>query len=102
MFSCLESDKETELSTTFPQTQYVIMSNADTAKILGKLKEFNESAAGDVGLRLTDVQLQQIDELANGNTVNLEEKLTLLFQLLKWPISKTSINLLLHVIICLL
>ena len=93
MFSYLESDKDVELSTTFPQSQYVTMSNADTAKILGKLREFNESAAGDVGLRLTDVQLQEIDGLANGNIDNLEEKFTLLFQLLKWPISKNPINL---------
>lgn len=61
------------------------MGNADTVKILGKLKEFNESAAGD-GLCLPDIQLQQIHELVQGNTNNLETKFNLLFQLLKWPI----------------
>lgn len=61
------------------------MSNADTQKILTKLKEFNDSATGD-GLRLSDNQLQEIHDLVNGNTNALETKLNLLFQLLKWPV----------------
>jgi hypothetical protein len=67
------------------------MGNADTVKIFGKLKEFNDSTTGD-GLRLSDNQLQQINELVNGNTNNLQTKLNLLFQLFKWPVGmfKTS------------
>jgi hypothetical protein len=65
------------------------MGNADTGKILGKLKEFNDCATGD-GLRLSDNQLQQIHELVNGNTNNLDTKINLLFQLLKWPIGKSN------------
>jgi len=61
------------------------MGNADTVKIFGKLKEFNDSTTGD-GLRLSDNQLQQINELVNGNTNNLQTKLNLLFQLFKWPV----------------
>jgi len=75
------------LTTTFPQTHYITMGNADTVKILSKLKEFNDSATGD-GLRLSDNQLQQIHELVNGNTNNLQIKINLLFQVLKWPIDK--------------
>ena len=61
------------------------MRNADTQKILSKLKEFNDSATGD-GLRLSDNQLQQIYDLVGDNTNDLETKINLLFQLLKWPI----------------
>jgi len=75
------------LTTIFPQTHYITMGNADTVKILSKLKEFNDSATGD-GLRLSDNQLQQIHELVNGNTNNLQIKINLLFQVLKWPIDK--------------
>jgi hypothetical protein len=81
----LETEKDAELAATFPQNHYITMGNADTVKIFGKLKEFNDSAAGD-GLHLTDIQLQQINELVNGNTNNLETKINLLFQLLKWPV----------------
>jgi hypothetical protein len=63
------------------------MGNADTSKILSKLKEFNDCATGD-GLRLSDNQLQQVHELVSGNTDNLDAKFNLLFQLLKWPIGK--------------
>lgn len=83
-FIYLEADKDTELSGAFPQTNYVTMSNADTGKILGKLKDFNDNVTGD-GLRLSDNQFQQISELVNGNTNNLETKLNLLLQLLQWP-----------------
>ena len=89
-FSCSESEKDADLNLTFPQTQYVTMPNADTNKILGKLKEFNENAPGD-GLRLGDIQLQQINELVNGNYDNLEEKIILVTQLLKWPVGKAFI-----------
>lgn len=65
------------------------MSAADTQKILSKLKEFNDSATGD-GLRLADNQLQQIQELVGGNINDLEIKLNLLFQLLKWPVGMLS------------
>jgi len=65
------------------------MSNADVTKIFNKLKEFNDSATGD-GLRLSDNQLQQINELANGNTNNLQTKINLLFQLFKWPIGMSN------------
>lgn len=63
------------------------MASADTTKILGKLKEFNDSATGD-GLRLSDSQFQQLTDLINGNTSNLDVKMNLLFQLLKWPTGK--------------
>lgn len=66
------------------------MSAADTQKILSKLKEFNDSATGGDGLRLSDNQLQQVQELVGGNTDNLEVKLNLVFQLLKWPIGKSA------------
>jgi len=75
------------LITIFPQTHYITMGNADTVKILSKLKEFNDSATGD-GLRLSDDQLQQINELVDGNTNNLQTKINLLLQLLKWPVDK--------------
>lgn len=88
-FYLLESDKDTELMIKFPQTQYITMSNADPAKILSKVKEFNDGAIGD-GLRLSDVQLQEIHDLVNGNTNNLDTKLNLLFQLLKWPVGKST------------
>lgn len=61
------------------------MRNADITKILTKLKDFNSNAIGD-GLRLVDDQIQQIEEFVNGNTNNLEIKINLLLQLLKWPI----------------
>jgi len=82
-----KSAKDTELIIKFPQTQYITMGNADPGKILSKVKEFNDGAIGD-GLRLSDVQLQEIHDLVNGNTNNLDTKLNLLFQLLKWPIEK--------------
>lgn len=85
--SVLKTDKDSELTSSFPQTQYVIMGNADTTKILSKLKEFNDSLTGD-GLRLSDSQLQQLSEFVNGNTNNLDTKMDLLFQLLKWPTDK--------------
>lgn len=85
----LEKDRDIELAAGFPQNHYVVMSNADTVKIFAKLKEFNDSAAGD-GLRLSDDQLQLISELANGNTTNIEAKLNLIFQLLKWPTGKRT------------
>jgi hypothetical protein len=85
----LETEKDAELTTAFPQTHYVTMGNADTVKILGKLKDFNDSATGD-GLRLPDNQLQQIYELVNGNTTQLETKINILFQLLKWPIGMSN------------
>jgi hypothetical protein len=75
------------------------MSNADTMKILSKLKEFNDSATTGDGLRLSDNQFQQINEFVNGNTNNLETKINLLFQLLKWPIgmsNKFSLNIFLY------
>lgn len=84
-FFCLGNDKDVELTTTFPQSHYITMRNADTQKILSKLKEFNDSATGD-GLRLLDNQLQQIYDLVGENTTDLETKLNLLFQLLKWPV----------------
>ena len=61
------------------------MASADTSKILGKLREFNDSATGD-GMRLTDNQLQEINELIEGNTSNLEAKMNVCSQLMKWPI----------------
>jgi hypothetical protein len=85
IFLCLETEKDSELTTTFPQTHYITMGNADTMKILSKLKEFNDCATGD-GVRLSDNQLQQINELVHGNTNNLDTKINLLFQLLNWPI----------------
>lgn len=88
-FYLLESAKDTELIIKFPQTQYITMGNADPGKILSKVKEFNDGAIGD-GLRLSDVQLQEIHDLVNGNTNNLDTKLNLLFQLLKWPIGKSN------------
>ena len=66
------------------------MSNADTTKILSKLKEFNANTTGD-GLRLSNNQLQQIEELANGSTNDLEAKLSLLFQTLKWPVGTSFV-----------
>lgn len=60
------------------------MVNADIGKILSKFKEFNDAATGD-GLHLFENQFQQINELVNGNINNLETKLNLLFQLLRWP-----------------
>ncbi|CAF1399682.1 unnamed protein product [Adineta steineri] len=83
----IKTEKDAELSATFPQNHYIVMGNADTVKIFGKLKEFNESAAGD-GLRLSDIQLQEINDLVNGNTTYLETKMNLLFQILKWPTDK--------------
>lgn len=65
------------------------MGSADTTKILSKLKEFNTNATGD-GLHLSNDQLQQIEELANGNTTNLDAKLQLLFQTFKWPVGTSS------------
>ncbi|CAF3244551.1 unnamed protein product [Rotaria socialis] len=79
--------EDAELTAAFPQAHYITMRNADISKILGKLKDFNDNATGD-GLRLLDNQIQQINELVNGNTNNVEMKLNLLFQLLKWPIDK--------------
>jgi hypothetical protein len=65
------------------------MGNADTMKILSKLKEFNDRATVD-GIRLSDNQLQEINEFVNGNTNNLERKMNILFQLLKWPVGMSN------------
>jgi hypothetical protein len=81
----IETTVDAELTIGFPQTQYIAMTNADKTKILSKLKEFNDCAAGD-GLRLTDNQLQEINELISGNTEHLETKLTHVFQCLRWPV----------------
>ncbi|CAF1237053.1 unnamed protein product [Rotaria sordida] len=85
--SVIKTDKDIELTITFPQTHYITMTNADIMKILGKLKDFNDNITGD-GIRLLDNQIQQINELVNGNTNNLETKINILFQLLKWPVDK--------------
>ena len=77
-------DKDSELTIAFPQTHYATMGNADPVKILGKLKEFNDAAIGD-GLHLSDHQFQEISELINGNTTDIDAKLNLLLQLLGWP-----------------
>ena len=81
----IEPERDLELTTTFPQTHYITMSNADTVKILSKLKDFNGHVTGD-GFHLLDNQLRQISDLVSGNTTNLETKINLLFQLLKWPV----------------
>ncbi|CAF4739847.1 unnamed protein product, partial [Rotaria sp. Silwood2] len=85
--SVIKTDKDAELTATFPQTHYITMPNADIMKIFGKLKDFNDNATGD-GVHLHDNQIQQINELVNGNTNNLETKINLLFQLFKWPVDK--------------
>ncbi len=77
------------MTITFPQTHYITMGNADTMKILSKLKEFNDRATVD-GIRLSDNQLQEINEFVNGNTNNLERKMNILFQLLKWPVGMSN------------
>ena len=81
-----------ELDSTFPQTSYVTMVSADTTKILGKLKEFNENEMSGDGLRLTEPQLQQINELVNGDFNKIEDKIELLLQLLKWPIGTYTMS----------
>jgi len=83
----LETHTDSPLTSSFPQTQYATMTNADTTKILSKLKAFNDSITGD-GIRLSDSQVQQLTELINGNISNLEAKMDIVFQLLKWPIDK--------------
>lgn len=90
MHLILETVGDTDVTLNFPQSTYTTMSNADASKILAKMKEFNAGLTGD-GVRLSENQLDEIQNLLNGNVENLRDKINFLWQTLKWPEGQNSI-----------
>ena len=83
----IDVNKTADINSAFPQTNYTVMSNADNAKILGKMKEFNTSISVDAA-QLSEKQFQNMNDLLNGDIENLEEKMNTVFQTLQWPVGK--------------